>query len=185
MSSGKQTLSLSVLQGNDKSAFLEAIDSLFEAAPVLSEKLWDARPYTSFDDMINKASEIIKSLSIEDRILVLNTAHPRIGADPNKVKLSAASYKEQGLDKEAQIEKDSPAEVEMKRINALLSKLNDEYEAKFGFIFVIFVNGRPKSEIVKVLQTRINNDRETELNTGLAAMTAIAASRLQTKKITT
>ena len=57
--------------------------------------------------------------------------------------------------------------------------LNATYEEKFGFRFVVFVNGRPKREIVKVLKQRLNNPRDQELVTGLKAVVDIARSRLE------
>ncbi len=46
-------------------------------------------------------------------------------------------------------------------------ELNRAYEEKFGFRFVVFVNRRPKREIVPVLRERIERSREEELATAL------------------
>ena len=51
----------------------------------------------------------------------------------------ALSYKEQGYDKEKVAEAEKLAKV-----LAELGRLNDEYEAKFGFKFIVWVAGRPK-----------------------------------------
>ena len=63
-----------------------------------------------------------------------------------------------------------------------LEWLNATCEAKFGFRFVVFVDGRSKREIVKVLKERLNNDRDQELATGLRAVVDIARSRLEKEK---
>jgi 2-oxo-4-hydroxy-4-carboxy--5-ureidoimidazoline (OHCU) decarboxylase len=47
-----------------------------------------------------------------------------------------------------------------------LAYLNQVYEEKFGFRFVVFVNGRPKTEILEVLRGRLERTREEELETG-------------------
>jgi 2-oxo-4-hydroxy-4-carboxy--5-ureidoimidazoline (OHCU) decarboxylase len=60
-----------------------------------------------------------------------------------------------------------------------LDALNDEYERKFGFRFVVFVNRRPKAEIVEVLRERLRNTREEELAAGLEAIVDIAADRVR------
>jgi len=60
---------------------------------------------------------------------------------------------------------------------AELAELNRAYEEKFGFRFVVFVNGRPKSEILKVLRQRIWHTREEELDTGCDELVAIARDR--------
>jgi 2-oxo-4-hydroxy-4-carboxy--5-ureidoimidazoline (OHCU) decarboxylase len=108
--------------------------------------------------MIARAYELLGDLSEEERIVTLN-AHPRIGEDP--ARLSRLSLAEQGADRLPELE-----------------RLNTDYEARFGFRFVVFVNGRPKSEIVEVLKRRLGNDRNQELETGLRAVVDIAAARL-------
>jgi len=60
-----------------------------------------------------------------------------------------------------------------------LAYLNQVYEEKFGFRFVVFVAGRPKDEILKVLQERLERSREEELETGLHELVAIARDRWQ------
>ena len=58
-----------------------------------------------------------------------------------------------------------------------LAYLNQVYEEKFGFRFVVFVNRRPKSEILFVLRERIERTREDELDTGCRELVAIARDR--------
>jgi 2-oxo-4-hydroxy-4-carboxy--5-ureidoimidazoline (OHCU) decarboxylase len=93
---------------------------------------------------------------------VLN-AHPRIGADP--ASLSALSRREQrgGADLETLRE---------------LASLNDEYERRFSFRFVVFVGGRSKAEIVPVFRDRLRRSRDDELATGIDEFLAIARDRL-------
>jgi len=109
--------------------------------------------------MIGRARELAATLSEADQIATLN-AHPRIGEDP--ARLSALSLNEQGGERLPE-----------------LDRLNAEYEAKFGFRFVIFVQGRPKSEIAQVLKDRMRNGRPEELRTGLEAVVDIAEDRLR------
>ena len=58
-----------------------------------------------------------------------------------------------------------------------LTYLNQVYEEKFGFRFVVFVDGRPKSEILAILQQRLERGRDEELQTGLRELVAIARDR--------
>ena len=60
---------------------------------------------------------------------------------------------------------------------AELARLNDEYERRFGFEFVVFVDGRTRAELLPVLRERLENTREEELETGLRALCAIARDR--------
>ena len=60
---------------------------------------------------------------------------------------------------------------------AELARLNADYEARHGFRFVVFVNRRPKSEILDVLRSRIGLPTDEELNTALGQLVAIAEDR--------
>ncbi|KAJ3331112.1 hypothetical protein HDU76_004066 [Blyttiomyces sp. JEL0837] len=113
------------------------------------------------------------SLPIDDQIVVVN-AHPRIGAP--KQSLSEMSRMEQGYD----ANKVSPAPpVDQLEVDKILAQLNAEYENKFGFKFVVFVAGRPRSMIPAIIKDRMKNDREAELRAGLSAMIEIARDRLK------
>jgi 2-oxo-4-hydroxy-4-carboxy-5-ureidoimidazoline decarboxylase len=61
-----------------------------------------------------------------------------------------------------------------------LEALNDAYERIFGFRFVIFVAGRPRSAIVPILETSLRDERVSELRRGLDDVVYIAADRLAT-----
>jgi 2-oxo-4-hydroxy-4-carboxy--5-ureidoimidazoline (OHCU) decarboxylase len=58
-----------------------------------------------------------------------------------------------------------------------LARLNRAYEERFGFRFVVFVNRRPKAEILDVLRERIGRPREQELDTAVGELVAIAEDR--------
>jgi len=58
-----------------------------------------------------------------------------------------------------------------------LVRLNQAYEERFGFRFVVFVNRRPRSEILKVLQQRLNRTRDQELSTAINDLVGIAEDR--------
>jgi 2-oxo-4-hydroxy-4-carboxy--5-ureidoimidazoline (OHCU) decarboxylase len=66
---------------------------------------------------------------------------------------------------------------EKKAVPPELAELNDRYEEKFGFRFVVFVNRRPKSEIVPILRDRLERSREDELETGVDELVQIAVDR--------
>ena len=102
---------------------------------------------------------MLRSLPEQEQLEALR-AHPAIGAR----NLSARSTAEQGTDAD-------PA------ILSELSYLNQVYEEKFGFRFVVFVNRRPKSEILDILRARLERDRDEELRTATAELVAIARDR--------
>jgi OHCU decarboxylase len=59
----------------------------------------------------------------------------------------------------------------------ILARLNAAYEERHGFRFVVFVNRRPKSEILDLLRVRITNPTDQELETALSELVAIADDR--------
>ena len=140
--------------------------NLFENAGPLLERLRAEQPFVSGAAMLARAREIVDELSEGEQIAVIN-AHPRIGERPDKV--SALSFKEQGYDRET-----TPPEVLLR-----LGSLNEEYEQKFGFRFVVFVNRRSKEAIVPVLEARLRGSRDDERRTALEEILAIAADRLK------
>jgi 2-oxo-4-hydroxy-4-carboxy--5-ureidoimidazoline (OHCU) decarboxylase len=103
--------------------------------------------------------------------LELIDAHPRLGAPPAEV--SALSYREQGYDREA-------AELEADRVATELDRLNRAYEARFGFRFCVFVNGRSRAALLPVMETALAADRAIEIRRALGEVIAIAADRART-----
>ena len=139
-----------------------AIRHAFERAPVLTERLIAGGPYGSAQELLERARSLLDKLSEPERVAVLD-AHPRIGASPET--LSATSRREQGTDVD-------PTALDR------LAALNEEYERRFGFRFVAFVAGRSKSEMVPVLERRLERPRDEELATSLEEFLAIARDRL-------
>jgi 2-oxo-4-hydroxy-4-carboxy--5-ureidoimidazoline (OHCU) decarboxylase len=112
------------------------------------------------EDPLGSADDVLAELSEEEKLEALN-AHPAIGARSG---LSARSAAEQGAD-------DDPG------VLADLSYLNQVYEETFGFRFVVFVDRRPKTEILEVLRERLQRTRDEELETALHELVAIARDR--------
>ena len=138
---------------------MTTIEEALEGSTPLAEKVRAGGPYHSTDDVIARMRGMLPTLTESEKVATLN-AHPRIGE--NAGRLSARSLQEQGSD----------AQPELDRLNA-------EYERRFGFRFVVFVNRRPKAEIVEELRQRLRRSREEELEDGLRAIVDIAEDRLR------
>ena len=134
--------------------------TLFEGAPAFVRQLL-ARDAT---DPLDRAEEVALAMPEADQVELLN-AHPRIGAAPGTV--SALSFKEQGYDRD-------PGTAELQ---ARLDRLNDAYERRHGFRFVIFVAGRPRSEIADAMEAHLAADRHAEKERALRDVVAIARDR--------
>jgi len=138
---------------------MTTIEEALEGSTPLAEKVRAGGPYRSTAEVIAGMRAIVPTLTEAEKVATLN-AHPRIGADPRQ--LSQRSLQEQGANSVPE-----------------LDRLNAEYERRFGFRFVVFVNRRPKAEIVDVLQERLHRSREEEMAEGLRAILAIAEDRLR------
>jgi 2-oxo-4-hydroxy-4-carboxy--5-ureidoimidazoline (OHCU) decarboxylase len=110
---------------------------------------------------LERADDVLATLSRHDKIEALN-AHPAIGARG----LSARSAGEQGGEADPVVLSE-------------LAYLNQVYEEKFGFRFVVFVEGRSKREILDVLRKRLGRTEDEELDTGCRELVAIARDRWQ------
>jgi 2-oxo-4-hydroxy-4-carboxy--5-ureidoimidazoline (OHCU) decarboxylase len=132
----------------------DELAELFEGHTRLVERLAEV------EDPLGRANEVVAGLTDEEKLQAL-AAHPAIG---QRTGLSARSAAEQGDDADAEVLDE-------------LARLNAAYEERFGFRFVVFVDRRPKSEILDALRTRIGRTREEELDTGCRELVAIARDR--------
>ena len=134
----------------------EQLAELFEGRTRFVELL------AALEDPLGRAPEVALELSASEQKELLD-AHPPIGGQAT----SARAAREQGTD-------DDPA------VLAELAELNAAYEHRFGFRFVIFVNGRPRREIVPILKERSQRTREKELATAVDELVQIAVHRWRT-----
>ena len=111
-------------------------------------------------DPLVRARTLVHELPDDEKRELLD-AHPAIG---QRTGLSERSAAEQGADAD-------PA------VLAELDRLNAAYEARHGFRFVVFVNRRPKAELLEVLRERIVDPTDVELETALGELVSIACDR--------
>jgi 2-oxo-4-hydroxy-4-carboxy-5-ureidoimidazoline decarboxylase len=135
---------------------VDELADLFEGRTALVERL------ARIENPLAEAETVLSALSEQEQLEALN-AHPAIGARRG---LSARSAAEQGTDAD-------PERLEE------LARLNRLYEERFGFRFVVFVDRRPRSEILPVLRERLGRSREEELGTAVRELVAIARDRWQ------
>ena len=134
----------------------DELAELFEGRTRFVERL------SELENPLEAALGLVREVP-EDELLEALSAHPAIGAKG----LSERSAREQGS-------ADDAAEAE-------LAELNQAYEEKFGFRFVVFVNRRPKAAIVPILRERLGRTRTEELETGLTELVAIARDRWESR----
>jgi 2-oxo-4-hydroxy-4-carboxy--5-ureidoimidazoline (OHCU) decarboxylase len=117
------------------------------------------------EDPLGRARDVLASRPEEERVEAL-AAHPRIG----ERRLEGRSAAEQG-----------DAGAEDPEVLAELARLNAAYEERFGFRFVVFVDRRPRAELLPVLRERLERTRAEELETGCDELVAIAVDRWRSR----
>jgi 2-oxo-4-hydroxy-4-carboxy--5-ureidoimidazoline (OHCU) decarboxylase len=126
--------------------------SVAELTPLFSGRTRLVDELAARTEPLAVAEEVALALPEADQVAALAT-HPRIG-EP--------SDEQRGAEPEVLEE---------------LARLNEEYERRFGFEFVVFVDGRTRAELLPVLRDRLERTRDEELETGLRALCAIARDR--------
>src|SRR6185503_9331880 len=152
------------LDALSEDAFVAAAAPWFEGAPRFLRRLAAARPFGDAATLFARADAIAASMP-EDEQLELIDAHPRLGAPPSTV--SDASFREQGYDRDLS---EAIADLEI---------LNLAYEARFGFRFCVFVNGRSRRALVPVMEAALQADREAEIRRAVHDVIAIARDRFE------
>jgi urate oxidase len=114
--------------------------------------------------------QVFRGASYEERLGVLQ-AHPDLAGKLAAAKrLTAASSEEQasaGLDALTDAERQQ------------FTTLNDAYQRKFGFPFIIAVRDHSKAGILQAFAARLENDADTEFATACGQVERIAELRLQ------
>eukprot|EP01133_Synstelium_polycarpum_P016163 gene16163-19236_t len=153
--------------------FFNIVKLVFEDSAPLARELYDNLPLESYRQMLELGESIMNEWPHQDKMVVINS-HPRIGVNANDVKtLSSLSRLEQGLGD------DTSTAVDLAKVQEELQRLNHLYEEKYGFRFMIFVNGRPKPVLIPIFQDRLDHSTlSQEMDIALDAMVSIGKNRL-------
>ncbi len=155
---GHRTRLVNVLPANvAKKRFLECCGSLRWA-----EEMTAARP---FSDVFETAERIWRGLAREHWLEAF-AAHPRIGA--------------RTADRRAAAEQSGVGAAPASTLDRL-QRLNSEYEAKFGHIYIVCASGKSADQMIELLRARMMNDPAKEI--GVAAEEQRAITKLRLEKI--
>lgn len=135
-----------------------------------TEHMMNYFPFASEKDLINKSIKVWYDECKAEDWRESFTHHPKIG-DINSLKEKFAS-KEQA----------SITTADEETIHQL-AFLNNRYENKFGFIFIVCATGKSASEMLQLIKDRVENSVEEELHIAMAEQQKITIIRL--KKIIT
>ena len=157
----------------ERSTFVATFGQIFEHSPWIAELAFDRGLPADADRAqgLHRALCEVLRAAPDDKQRALIDAHPDLaGRLARAGRLTASSSKEQasaGLDQLTDHER------------ARFTALNEAYQARFGFPFIMAVKGRGKDEILAAFERRLAHDRATELETALEEIERIALLRLQ------
>ncbi|MEP7146827.1 MAG: 2-oxo-4-hydroxy-4-carboxy-5-ureidoimidazoline decarboxylase [bacterium] len=151
-----------------------------DAAEIFSEccgtRLWinemvDARPFNTNHHILESAEKIWKALDKKDWLEAFQH-HPKIG-DINSLKEKYSSSGE--------LAKKEQSGVNIASVEVLqeMAKLNNEYEKKFGYIFIICATGKTADEMLSIIKNRIANDPCSEIMIAMEEQNKITKLRLE------
>ncbi len=149
----------------DRDAFVARFGDVYEQSPWVAEAAWRARPFAGRAALERAMREAVRQAG-RDRQLELLRAHPRLGT---RLALSACSRAEQagaGLGELTAAERRE------------LEALNDAYERRFGFPFILAVRAAGPRSILESFRSRIGADPDAEFDESLSQVFRIAAFRL-------
>ncbi len=148
--------------------FNEIFANIFEKTKWIAERLYNQKPFNSFEDLCSKILEIFKTTSKENQLKIIR-AHPDL-ADKTKISLlnidSRTEQNRAGLDQ--------CSEKEFREFK----NLNNGYKKKFGFPFILAVEGKNKAEILNKFKKRILNSADDEFKEAISQVCKIANLRL-------
>jgi 2-oxo-4-hydroxy-4-carboxy-5-ureidoimidazoline decarboxylase len=128
------------------------------------------RPFCSRDALLATARDIWLNLDRSDWLEAFSH-HPKIG-DRAALRQRLAATRHLSAREQAGAESASEATF------AALAEANEEYEKKFGYIFIVCATGRSADEMLGMLRARLMNDPEREIRIAADEQAEITALRL-------
>ena len=163
------TYGLRELSSMSEDDFVKALGGIFEHSPWVAKGAYAAKPFASLKDLHAAMVDIV-SRAPQAQQLGLIRAHPELASKAAQRKeLTAASNSEQSG---AGLTECSPEEFER------LQTLNRDYNARFGFPFILAVRGHTRQSVIENFARRATSDRDVEMRECLSQIAKIASFRL-------
>ncbi|VTU28911.1 N-carbamoyl-L-amino acid hydrolase [Variovorax sp. PBS-H4] len=170
-------LSIEQLNAAAPDPFAALLEGTYEHSPWIAQRAAAARPFRSLAHLKHALVQAVSSAT-EDEQLGLIRAHPELAGKAMVSKtLTAESTHEQG---KAGLTDCTPEEF------AKIQQLNADYNAKFGFPFILAVRGPRgtglgKREIIETFERRLHHPADFERAEALRNIHRIAEIRLDDK----
>jgi OHCU decarboxylase len=170
-------ITLEQLNAASQAEFTALLDGTYEHSPWIAEAAWQRRPFVSLPQLKRALVEVLNEAGVEAQLKLIR-AHPELAGKAMVSKtLTAESTNEQG---KAGLTDCTPQEF------ATLQQLNADYNARFGFPFILAVRGPRgaglgKAEIIATFARRLENHPDFERAENLRNIHRVAEIRLDDK----
>ncbi|WP_440532221.1 2-oxo-4-hydroxy-4-carboxy-5-ureidoimidazoline decarboxylase [Variovorax sp. YR566] len=171
------SLTIAQLNAAVPAAAVALLDGIYEHSPWIAQRALAARPFRSLAHLKHALVQALAASSADEQIGLIR-AHPELAGRAMVSKtLTAESTNEQS---KAGLTDCTPEEF------AKIQQLNADYNAKFGFPFILAVRGPrgtglAKREIIDTFARRLYNHPDFELGEALRNIHRIAEIRLDDK----
>jgi 2-oxo-4-hydroxy-4-carboxy-5-ureidoimidazoline decarboxylase len=136
------------------------------------ERVIARRPYATLGELIELSDDVWRGLDERDWLEAF-AHHPRIGGRQSTVPQSdrAAGWS---------TAEQSAVATAPESTRSELSAVNEEYERRFGFIYIVCAAGRSAAELLALARARLGNAPEQELHVAANEQRLITNRRLRT-----
>ena len=136
-----------------------------------AQQMVAARPFKDLDELTAAADRAWWSLGTDDWLEAFHS-HPKIG---EKKAAAATAVEAQRWSEDEQSGLRNSAQQTL----AALVELNQAYEEKFGYIFIVCASGKSSEEMLEILRDRLKSSPDEELRIAAGEQAKITELRLR------
>lgn len=162
-------MTLDELNRLDDPTFAATLGGIYEHSAWVAEGAVAGRPFANVEALHRAMADVVARAGAAAQLALIR-AHPELaGKAMVRKTLTADSTSEQSG---AGLTQCSPEEL------ATLTALNDRYNARFGFPFILAVKGHDRASVIAAFARRVESDRDTEFAENLRQIDRIARLRM-------
>ncbi|MCU6434869.1 2-oxo-4-hydroxy-4-carboxy-5-ureidoimidazoline decarboxylase [Undibacterium sp. Jales W-56] len=164
-----QQRSIQAINQLSQAQFVQLLGGIFEHSPWVAERAFARHPFARVQDLHKAMADAVLEAPLAMQLALIR-AHPELaGKAAVRGELTAESTREQSA---AGLSECSAEEF------ATLQQLNADYNAKFGFPFVIAVRGHDRHSIIAHFSRRLASTQAVEIQECLEQIIKIGGFRL-------
>jgi OHCU decarboxylase len=135
-----------------------------------ASQMVNGRPFENVEQLREYARDIWWRLESVDWLEAFRS-HPKIGEKKTEAKASQKAQQWSGQEQSGVLDAS-------RQTMYSIAELNQEYEAKFGYIFIVSATGKSSEEMLAILRKRLTNDPGDELRIAATEQEKITDLRL-------